>query len=237
MSQRSNFPRPKKQKLPPKQTTKSWLDQKHSIRDVAQGVMTVGKYVAALVNTQLKNYDFQPFTSSSISNGGTIICLSGAQAGTASSNYIGAELHAKELQTNCHITLGSTATSALLRVIVFQDSNCTGSLPGVTDVLTSASVDSFYNIANFNPEKMRFTILSDERYCIGTNWQQVLCCGQKYVIPKADQRDEILYLTPFNGSTASLGKNNIFVLAISDQSVTANEPVLNMTSRLYFESM
>lgn len=232
-----NFPRPKKQRLPPKETTKSWLDTKHSIRDVAKGVYDVGKFVAGIINTQLKSFDAAPFSGTSISSGGTVLCISLLSQGPANGAYLGNELHARELQTNCHAALGSAPLSGcVLRVIVFQDSSAAGAIPAVTDVLTTASVDSFYNIINVNPEKMRFKILSDERYCLGSSWQQVLCCGNRRTIPTVDGQDEILYQSPFNGSTASINKNNIFVLAISDQSVAANEPVLSMTTRLFYES-
>jgi hypothetical protein len=228
-----------RQKSKPVVTDKSWLDQKHSIKDIAKATWTGFKWVAAVINTQLKNYDFQPFTASSISSTGTIVTLSGGMAqSVANGGYVANEIHAKRLQLQGELNLGATPLNTMIRLIVFQDTSCNGAIPIISDVLTSNSVNSFYNITNMNPEKQRFLIHHDERYCLGTAWQQLLCVTRDVTIPPHGEakNDEILFQSPFNGSTASLSKNNIFVLAISDQAVGVSEPVLTLQSRLYYES-
>jgi len=228
-----------RQKPRPNVTDKSWLDQKHSIKDIAKATWTGFKWVAAVINTQLKNFDFQPYSASSISSTGGVFSISGGLIqGVSNGQYVANEIHAKRLQIQGEIQLGTTPLNTMLRIIVFQDTSCNGAVPAVTDVLATANVNSFYNIVNMNPEKQRFVVHHDERYCIGTAWQQLLCVTRDMVIqPHGEAKnDEILYQNPFNGSTAALNKNNLFILAISDQAVTASEPVLTLNSRLYYES-
>jgi len=231
--------RPIRQRSKPAVTNKSWLDTKHSVKDIAKAAYQGFKWVAAVINTQLKNFDFPAFTATSVSSTGNVVTPTGGMAQSVQNGgYIANEIHAKRLQVQGEIRLGSTPANCMLRLIIFQDTSCNGAFPTVADVLSTNTVNAFYNITNMNPEKQRFVILSDERFCLGTAWQQLLCINKDLVIrPNGEAKhDELLFQSPFNGSTASFGKNQVFILAISDQATAANEPLLDLQCRLFYES-
>jgi hypothetical protein len=213
-------------------------ERKFSVADAAKWVYENGTRIAALINTQLSRYDFQPFSASSISSTGTVICLSNVSQGTASTQYKGQEIKATSLELRCRAQVGATPLNTCLRLIVIQDSESNGANPAVTDVIVGGC-DGMYNYTNFNPNQTRFRVISDETYNLTTNASQMLSCDLSESFPsKGGGTDwqHIVFQSPFNGSTAAISKNAIFMVAVSDQSVAASEPVLNVFSSLYFES-
>ncbi len=102
------------------------------------------------------------------STGGTVddSMLHVAQ-GTAEQERIGRQITLHNISIKGHFNLAENATESadMCRFIVFLDTQCSGTPAVTADILESASVHSFRNLA----KARRFTILQDLHFAINSN--------------------------------------------------------------------
>jgi hypothetical protein len=72
------------------------------------------------------------------------------------------QIHLEKVNSRLLLALPAASTGSTMRVIYFLDTMCTGTVPTVLDVLTVASVTSYYN--SINLQQNRFKILHDGMY-------------------------------------------------------------------------
>lgn len=215
-----------------------------------RGRKKVGKAVKKYVKRTLdliredKYFDLsQTIASGTVAtdNAGSVVLLSGVQAGTTFATRIGEVISAKSISWTIDVqafkSVYATAADVFvtnLRVIVFQDMEIRSStLPTVADVLETVAYNSPFNHIGVNAR--RFKILWDKLYelgpYIGTVGATLLSnMITRDSIKKRKLKGKIVYT---NSSTGTQ-KGNIYVLFLSDQA-TAKAPAVNMYSRLLFE--
>lgn len=222
---------PYHQRKPKRLPSKKAISKASNWKSVLKDVVDATKFVVGMINTQNKICDTT--YSSGISSSGTVQPISLMGQGTDIVNRLGEEIHPKEIDLRLVAGIGASTVPTTMRVVIFRDRNCNGSVPAVTDVLsvvTPAPI-SQYNYFNFQGDDMpRFDILLDETFALAPSSDQNQVLLQKL---KLREDDHIHYLGTAN-VFASLGKGNIFLLAIS--SVAANVPQLDFTTRLNYLS-
>ncbi len=144
---------------------------------------------------------------------GQVIFLSGVACGPDPDERVGKKITSKEF--NCNVFINGDIASRLLRLIIFRDMDCAGALPGVTDVLDSATYQSFYN----ENSRQRFVILKDRTLSLSATdaerWSHAVV---KY---KTRRPMTIKYIDDGNPIN-SVGDGSIFLLIISETAGTAN---------------
>ncbi len=124
---------------------------------------TVGRGRYAAMGGELKFFD-TTFGPTAVSTGGTITNSSLAliAQGTGENERVGRKCTVKRIDIQGTWIMSSTATTASgqqkVRVIIYMDKQTNGLTAGVTDLLETATINSFYNLANSG----RFRILSDK---------------------------------------------------------------------------
>ncbi len=125
--------------------------------------------------------------------------------GTDTGQRTGLKVVLKKMSVYFQATINASATSDRVRFIVFADTENQNALPNVTDVLASASVASFLNIAN--EQSNRFKILCDKVIQLNTAGS-----AGSYVKIDIPVRNWPVH---YAGNTG-YGRNNVFLLEISD---------------------
>lgn len=101
--------------------------------------------------------------------GGTsVFCPNQIAVGITKSTRVGGKIQVVHLGLKFQLVLPATALIAdgcdSVRMIVFLDTQANGALASITDVLTSASINAFYN----RDTEDRFLILKDSVYALNT---------------------------------------------------------------------
>lgn len=173
--------------------------------------------------TELKFFD-ENGSEASIPDTGTItfFSINNIVQGTGEDERIGRKCTIKSLHVRYHVTLPSTldpqdvGSPDTLRFIIFVDSQANGTNAEVTDILESASFQSFRNLAN----SQRFTILCDKFHVLNTT----AAAQDASNISTGPVHRQILFNTKLNlplefsgvtGNLTELKSNNIGVLVIS----------------------
>ncbi len=179
-------------------------------RSSASGALTKGlvrQMIRSSVTASEEVKINQSGTSGSTSVAGAIAGITNSitNSTTGIGDRVGLKILVKDLKYRFQTTINPLSTSDRVRLIVFADTQNQNALPSVADVLATASVTSFYNLAN--EAAGRFRILLDRviqlntagaagGYISGTirmgNWPVFYAGGTNY------------------------GRNNIFYLEISD---------------------
>lgn len=150
---------------------------------------------------------------------GTLLPASGTlvpiAVGTGPSQRIGRQVRVKSI--NAYLTLTknvSDKSTDVIRLILLLDTQCNGAVPTVTDILSTANVNSFRNMAN----SKRFVVLKDTEQTItsstyyGTNFGPVT--RQLDIFRKVNYPIE--YDQTLNtGAITTIRSNNLILLAIS----------------------
>jgi hypothetical protein len=177
-------------------------------------VTKVRTMVRSMLSSQLENKAFiSSISAAATSTSGGVLELSnnivqGDDFGNRTGNEITPISHA--------IRLTSTATtnSQVTRFVIFQDTMNRAAAPAVTDVLHTADYMSPYNRLLVKQQK-RFRILYDRFFNLCVNGQNIHTCLVS--LPKIPK----IYFNGVGGSSASAGKNSIYILVIA--SATSGE--------------
>ncbi len=157
---------------------------------------------------------------------GTIWALTqGITQGDSTLQRDGAQLKLEDTRLRMRVFMPTGAVAASLRVIIFSDSMNVGSLPLVSDVLSSSTITASYSTVQLLTS--RFRIYADTIKNMTAGGIQQLCIDLNRPISK---------VLTYNGNTdvaASNGKNAVFLLVITD--VSSNFPVydFNVVHRFY----
>jgi len=160
--------------------------------------------IRGLVNAE-KHFTDTSF-STAISNSGAITHLSAVAQGDTNATRTGNSIFSRMIFAQGVFTLNTSADEDTVRVIVFSDKQQIGdTTPAVTDVLTSASINSPLNVTTLG----RFQILKEFRRTFTS--AGVNRGTYKFAIP---MRHHVRY----NGTASSdVQKGGLFVLLIASQ--------------------
>lgn len=152
---------------------------------------------------------------SSWTTGGTMNVIA---TGTGESQRVGRKVTLKNIYLHGELVLPSTSSVTLctdqFRMIVFIDKQANGVIAGVTDVLQTASINSFRNLAN----QERFVILKDKYYDINastTSNATTTTGGHSYHIKMYKKLDLPIEYSGTNGTIGEIKSNNLVMLCIS----------------------
>lgn len=205
--------KPKKYAKAPQYTT--WGSVKYLAKKAYNGV----QFVKGLINVEKHFHDTGITTSPSTS--GYVLPLNDIENGDAQGNRTGNSILAKHITVRGSVALGNSATASRIRMVLVQDIQAIdGANPTVTDILQTASVDSFMKMENTD----RFFTLMDETY-------EVCNTGERI-------RDIYRYIPlnfhiKFSGTGSGYwDMNSLFLLVISNE--PTNLPYFNVNTRLAF---
>lgn len=187
------------------------------------GIAGMGRtvnFLKGVINSELKRYDEN--VNSLIDSSGVITALSDMGTGDTINVRDGWSILAKYDTAKFTFVMNASATTTLVRLILFVDTQNNGVLPTVADVLGSADVSSLINPKN----TQRFTVLYDRRYSMSIN-------ANRSIIAKAYKKlDFHIRYTADASGVASQSKNGIFLLAISSEAT--NTPTLDFHNRIAY---
>lgn len=167
-----------------------------------------------------------------IPTAGTVVYLSGISQGDDIVNRNGNSINIEEIRLRVHAINGAGATTAYsLRCILFTDSEQLGSLPAVTDLLTSATVWSSYAINN--RLMSRFKVIRDHTLTIGATGSDTDRADFEWRVKK-NQIGKVNYINTGN-SIASAGKNSLF-FAFMLSSIPAGVPAISYDAEIHFDA-
>lgn len=113
---------------------------------------------------------------------------------------------------------GATSTDDVVRIILVQDKQCNGAAMGVTDLLETATADSFNNLSN----KSRFRVLFDKKVRVQAQGAVASGAAFTYAEQRVHWEKYIKLNMPIEydnsattGATATIRSNNITALVIS----------------------
>lgn len=142
-------------------------------------------------------------------------------------------IHLKGILKNQSTAVVAEAENTL-RVIVYLDKQANGATAAVTDILETAAVDSFRNLANSG----RFSILLDKKVHLNSG---AVFGGTAAPASSGSLRDLALHKKcsipiEFNGATGAIGEirsNNLGVLSVVEQA-SATPPTVQYICRVRF---
>lgn len=195
-------------------------------------VRTAGFYgrFARGTGTELKFLDTKRNTGAAIPTAGQIdtASLNVIAQGAGESERVGRKCTLKQINIRGVASLASVtnynATVDRLRFIVYWDKQTNGATAAVTDILETAEIQSFNNLANKN----RFRILCDKTMVVGTTGGAASTGAYVFAEAKTPFQfyKKLNIPLEFDGATGALTEqrsNNIGVLAISDDGNTLLE--------------
>lgn len=197
-----------------------WYAKKYSIGDMAAKAVQGVSYLKGLINTERMYFDKNDTVSPDYN--GSVTLLSGIPTGDDVGQRTGNSILAKSLYLNISATMNSSATTTLVRVIVFMDTLNTGSTPTVSNIL-SVTGNGYAPLCPINVDSTpRYKILYDKKITFSNTGTRLIRLTKYLKLQK-----HIKY-TGVNAT--DVYKNNIYVVYISDQ--LTNVPAVNLCSRL-----
>ncbi len=182
---------------------------KRAVRSAASTAVSRGA-IRQMIRSSIRSTEelkiSQSGTSGSTSVSGAVAGITNAITNTTTGigDRVGLKITVKDLKYRFQTTINALATSDRVRFIIFADTQNQNALPSVADVLASASVTSFYNLAN--EAAGRFKILLDKVIQLNTAGS-----AGAYVNGTIKLNWPVYYA----GGT-NYGRNNLFFLEISD---------------------
>lgn len=174
---------------------------------------------------ELKFFDVSLNSSGSVATSGEVAnSINTIAQGTGEKERIGRKCTIRRIHWKCYLSLasqesGSSALSGdMVRCIFYMDKQCNGAAASVTDVLETATWNSFRNLSNSG----RFNILYDKTHTI--NYGGITSEGsgvvtQPYTIkPEITFNKEVNIPLEFSSTTGAISEvrsNNIGVIFIS----------------------
>lgn len=149
---------------------------------------------------------------------GTDLTFLKIPVGTGPSERIGRQIRVKSINAYLTVTkIADTASTDVIRLIWLLDTQANGTSPAVTDVLASASYNSFRNMAN----SKRFIFLGDKEITIlSQNWNGTAFSATDKQVNFFKQLNSVIEYdsTVTTGALTTIRSNNILLLAISKNS-------------------
>lgn len=179
------------------------------------------KFIKGLINVEKFKFDLG-IGPGSITNTASISQVSAIASGDGDAARTGNSILAKYLYINYIVNRSASSTTAAdtFRIVVVQDKEqVADTAPGYSDVYSSTTVISPFNVNNVG----RFTVLYDKRHYVSSNKPQV-----------SDQLSVPLdFHIRYNGTASTdIEKNGIWLMLLSD--TTANHPTILGNIRLAY---
>lgn len=184
---------------------------------------TVVKDMYGLVNSEKKYFDSSQTNQNILNTGNTYTLCAPAEGTGAVNERNGQKILLKNILIRGSININASATASPVRLMLVVDKMMNGSYPAVTDVLQSASP---YSPLDIDDSQGRFVVLYDKLI----NLNQDGADSYTFKIFK-----QLNFHQMFRGTTgveANLGKNYIFLLAISTEST--NYPTITYMNRVKY---
>lgn len=192
-----------------KRRATAWYNKKYSVSQLASKAYNIAKTVAGVVNTEHKTFDFTIAGGTQMTPSGTIYPLSLVAQGDDYNNRQGNSIRAKKLSWRIIMNGEGENNAQFNRIIIFQDTECQGSLPLVTDLLEQASVVA----PLYHAQHYRFKVLKD--YFFDTSNDSANAKSSK-VFEETISVDSHLKYQNVGGVIASAKENQYFALFITD---------------------
>lgn len=186
------------------------------------------KTLKNLINVEFKYHDTQ--FSQQAHTTGAILSLNFVSQGDGATSRDGDQFRMKSLELHGAVALPSAATRPNnTRLMLILDTEPTGALPALTDILDdqSGAINFYYAPRNLD-NRTRFIVLKDWHYTVNPNGTEA------YQINHYRKLD---IKTLFNGATGSittLKNNHLFLLVAGDEASGANNPTYALSSRIRY---
>lgn len=164
--------------------------------------------------------------STAFNTTGTIWSVSTVAQGTDYTERVGNSIKMQKIIVRWRVFKNGSATSSMVRVILFRDLDGYGTAPTTADVLqTVGGATAPLTPVDFLNRK-RFAIIHDEMVDINSTGDSSY--SQTWSAP---HEGHILYLGT-TAAAASNGKGSVYMLAVSDEAT--NTPTIAFSSRIVF---
>jgi len=189
--------------------------------------------VKSLRYLEVKYIDFTSFNTN-IAAGGAVYVLSDVPQGTGQSFRTGDFIQPMRWILNMAIYMANTDIVATVCIYLFRwNPSNVSSPPTVANILEAPSGSYVFSHLNFQNQSV-YEILWKRRY---------RCSGASAVPTETSNEGDFWLNVPLHsnpeiefGLAATSGTNNLYMLAISDSSTTPF-PILNFSSRLYYQDI
>lgn len=197
-----------------------WYARKYSIGEMATNALKGVAYLKGLVNSERLYFDKNDTVSPDYN--GSITLLSGIPVGDDTGYRTGNSILARSLYLNLSATMNSSATTTIIRVVVFMDTLNTGTTPTVSNILSVVG-NGYAPLCPINVDSTpRYRIMFDRKLTFSNTGTRLIRVT-KYI--------KLMKHIKYTGVNATdVYKNNIYVVYISDQ--LTNVPAVNLCSRL-----
>lgn len=198
----------------------SYMDKAQRGLYLAGKALAVAQGVRSIVNSEKKTYTKTVFNAVTVSSTGSMQEISSIAQGDDYTNRDGRSVLAKSLELKGWLNAHPSASTTMLRIIVFRDNNADGTDPVALDLLQS---NTTYSLRNPDPTDMkRFSIYVDKLYMLDT---------QKSALAKVDIFRNLNHHIKFDASSGS-NQGSLWVYVLSN--LASNTPTVALTSRVRF---
>lgn len=199
----------------------AWYNKKYSVGQMASSAMRGVSYLRGLVNSEKYKYD----TSVSITSTstGVLHSLATVAQGDGDSARTGNSIFVRNLSIQGNTSRNSSGTypdGQIVRIMLVKDGQQIGdTAPAVTDILETASVNSFLNSDTVG----RFTVLWNKKYKLDSqNPNQLIKYNKK-----------LWHHVRYNGTSGSdIQKGGLYLLIISNEATYG--PAMGLQCRLSY---
>lgn len=188
----------------------------------AQKALAVAQSVKRMVNVEYKQtvtaFEVDPNSTGSV---GSLMFIA---QGLDTDDRIGDKIRVKRLALSGTVTLHASATNSRVRFVIVRDNNGSTTVPGITDLFTSADAMQ-KNVPKLGTPQSnsRFTVLWDKLVIVNTD-------TPTKQVNFALTLDHHCY---WNGpATTDEGKGHIYIMNASNEAT--NDPVVAITSHIWY---
>lgn len=180
------------------------------------------KVVKKYVNVEYKNKDVSIGATPDTS--GVTELMSGLSMGDGEDQRDGDQIKLTSIRIKGAVAINSSANNSIARMMLICDRHCNGVLPGVTDILQSATYYDFPNRDN----KRRFWIMWDKSWNLTTDGREIV----PFEYYRAFKKGLKVRYTGTAGTITGAKENNLFLLYISSEAT--NTPSIDGKWRIRY---
>lgn len=201
-------------------------------------IYTMSYFNDTISNTsEIKCNDLDGLVSPADTSGG-ITCLSQISIGDNFNNRLGRQIFNKSVHIHGMLAPQSSISGpSYVRLLVLYDKQCRGSLPVMTDIFTTSTTMSSFNLNN----QERFIILMDLKYVCGEVYHAIGAysytnTNNTHLIDYTVNTNDIkTTYTGTNSLIASVGTGGIFLITLGNKASTTGAQ-FTINARLRFSN-
>jgi len=190
---------------------------------VAAKALSMAKFLASLINVEHKFKD-TVFPRAAVYSTPSVSFISGIAQGDTQSNRNGDSVKLSSVNVRGLITVGSSATTRNVRIMLINEKVSDGNVPTLSDILDNSTLPNVY--ARYNPDTAgsRFKVLYDKRFIVTPTTNAV-----KFNVYRKLKHHLKFTGTSANQTDASTG--HLYILVVSDDNaVDTNTPEVEWNS-------